>query len=214
MYKTVIFDLDGTLLDTSPGIYGSVRFAERVLGLEPVDDKMLKHFVGPPPKEMYKKIYNLSETDAMKAVSAHRKYGMERAIYEAEVYEGMEDTLKSLRVKGLKLAVATLKKQTIAEAVLKNFHIYEYFDVIAGMDEAESLTKKDTIEKVKEYTGLSNAVMVGDSEYDFLGARDANVDFIGVLYGFGFEKGRVYPFRTIAQPEDLLPLIETKTALP
>jgi phosphoglycolate phosphatase len=210
MYNMVIFDLDGTLLDTSPGIYGSVRFAEQVLGLEPVDNSILYQFAGPPPKEMYKKIYGLSEMSAMEAVNAHRKYGMEKAIYEASVYAGMEDTLKMLRLNGMKLAVATLKQQKIAESVLENFHIYHYFDAIVGMDEAESLTKKETIEKVIEYMGGSNAVMVGDSEYDYIGASAANVDFIGVLYGFGFHKNGSYSFKTILQPKDLLPLIITR----
>lgn len=207
MYNTVIFDLDGTLLDTSPGIYGSVRFAEQVLGLEPVDDSRLRQFVGPPPKEMYKKIYGLSEAAAAEAVSAHRRYGLEKAIYEASVYEGVDETLKMLRFNGLKLAVATLKKQKIAETVLENYHIYNYFDVIVGMDEAETLTKKKTIEMVMECTGSSNAVMVGDSEYDYIGASAAKVDFIGALYGFGFHKNGIYPFKTITQPKDLLHLI-------
>ena len=50
----VIFDVDGTLLDTSPGIFGSVRFAQAQLGLEPVDDMTLRKFLGPPPQSMYK----------------------------------------------------------------------------------------------------------------------------------------------------------------
>lgn len=206
-YDIVIFDLDGTLLNTSKGIYGSVRYAESVMGLDPVNEDELRKFLGPPPKTMYSKIYGLTEEDALKAAIAHRTYGMEKAIFEAEIYEGIEDLLSKLRAKGIMIAVATLKKQTIAEAILRNFDIDHFFDVIVGMDEAETLTKKGTIEKVLQQTQSSWAVMVGDSEYDYLGAKEAGVDFIGVKYGFGFDLDHSYPFQTAGNPMDILPLV-------
>ena len=206
-YDLVIFDLDGTLLDTSPGIFGSVRYAESVMKLNPIEDSELRRFVGPPPKEMYKKIYGLSDDDAMLATKAHRKYGMEKAVYEAEVYAGMKETLNKLKNSGHKLAVATLKKQNIAEVVLKNFEIYNFFDAVVGIDEAESLTKAQTIELCMSMTDSKQTVMVGDSEYDYKGAVEAGIDFIGVLYGFGFEKGKDYPFRTADEPNELLDLV-------
>ena len=206
-YDLVIFDLDGTLLDTSPGIFGSVRYAEQTLKLNPVADEELCEFVGPPPKDMYKKKYNLSDEDAMKATNAHRKYGIEKAIYEAKKYEGMEEVLRELKDRSIKLAVATLKKQKVAETVLENYDIKKYFDVIVGMDEEETLTKRRTIEKTIEMTRASKALMVGDSEYDYRGALEAKVDFVGVLYGFGFLSGNEYFFRTINNPKALLDII-------
>lgn len=206
-YDLVIFDLDGTLLDTSPGIFGSVRYAEKVMGLKPIADCELRKFVGPPPKEMYKKIYGLSDEDAMTATKAHRKYGVEKAVFQAEIYSGMKETLEKLKTCGFKLAVATLKKQNIAEIVLKNFGMYDFFDVVVGIDELESLTKAQTIEICLSKTNSEFAVMVGDSEYDFKGAVEAKVDFIGVLYGFGFENGIDYPFDIITKPDELLDLV-------
>lgn len=203
-YDLVIFDLDGTLLDTSPGVFGSVRYAEQTLKLNPVADEELCEFVGPPPKDMYKKKYNLSDEDAMKATNAHRKYGIEKAIYEAEKYDGLEEVLRKLKDRNIKLAVATLKKQKIAETVLGNFDIRNYFDAIVGMNDEENLTKKMTIEKAIEMTEASKALMVGDSEYDYQGALEANVDFVGVLYGFGFKRDKPYSFKTVSTPMDLL----------
>ena len=192
-YNLVIFDLDGTLLDTSPGVLGSVRYAEKILNLKPIAEEELYEFVGPPP--------------AMRATCAHRKYGMEKAIYEAEKYEGMEEVLRELKRSNIILAVATLKKQRIAETILENFGIKEYFDIITGMNDEETLTKKITIEKAMRTTGVSSALMVGDSTYDYYGATEARVDFVGVLYGFGFRKGIVYPFPTVNEPCELLKLI-------
>ena len=206
-YDMVIFDLDGTLLDTSPGIFGSVRYAEQQLNLKPIADSDLKKFVGPPPKDMYKKIYNLSEHDAIRATEAHRKYGMEQAIYEAKPYDGIQEVLCELKEKNYKLAVATLKKQKIAEVILKRFALDKYFNVIVGMDDEEKFTKKITICKAMEYVGLSDTVMVGDSEYDYQGALEAGIDFFGVLYGFGFKNGKTYSFKTINRPTDLLSIL-------
>ncbi len=203
-HDLVIFDLDGTLLDTSPGIFGSVRYAEEILNLNPITDEELREFVGPPPKDMYKEKYNLSDEDAMKATKAHRKYGIETAIYEAQKYDGMEEVLRILKDRNIMLAVATLKKQKIAEKVLENFDIGKYFDAIVGMNDEETFTKKMTIEKAIEMTGATKALMVGDSEYDYQGAEEANVDFVGVLYGFGFRKDESYSFRTIDSPKGLL----------
>lgn len=202
-YDLVIFDLDGTLLDTSPGIFGSVRYAEQTLNLTPITDEELREFVGPPPKDMYKKKYNLSDEDAMKATNAHRKYGIEKAIYEAEKYDGMEEVLRELKDRNIKLAVATLKKQNIAEKVLEHFDIKDYFDAIVGMNDEETLTKKMTIEKVIDMTEASKALMVGDSEYDYNGASEAGITFIGVTYGFGFKKGESYSFKIANSISDL-----------
>ena len=114
--------------------------------------------------------------------------------------------MKKLINKGYKLGVATLKSQTIAENVLKIHKIYSYFDCVVGMDADESLTKKDTIRIGMNSTGSKNAVLVGDSQYDYDGAAAAGIDFIGVLYGFGL-KDDDHDYPTIKKPLDLLAIV-------
>ena len=204
-YELITFDLDGTLLDTSPGIFNSVRYAEEQLDLAPISDEKLKEFVGPPPKEMYMKIYGLAEETAYKAAQKHREYGRNRAIYEARLYPGIKELLETLKIQNSKLAVSTLKAQGIAEAVLANFGIAEYFDTIVGMDSAESMTKCMTItEAIKKTDTKGNVLMVGDSIYDYEGACQVATDFVGVLYGFGFDSKNKYDFKTICKPYDLI----------
>lgn len=186
-YELIIFDLDGTLLDTSPGIFNSVRYAEKRMKLKAIPDEQLKRFVGPPPKDMYMEVYGLSEEDALSAAGFHREYGREKAIYEAAIYPNIKDVLIQLKKMGIKLAVATLKSQSIAERILDNFELIDLFDTIVGMDDRESLSKAQTIIKaVSDTETKGKAVMVGDSRYDLEGAKEAGVHFIGVLYGFGF----------------------------
>ncbi len=207
MWELIIFDLDGTLLDTSEGIFNSVRYAEKMLGLSPVSGTELREFVGPPPKEMYRKKYGLSEEAALSAVKRHREYGMSKALYESAIYEGVEDTLKYLKSRKKKLAVATLKGQAIAEKILEINGLKKYFDTIVGMNADETYTKCDTIRIAMENTGCKTALMVGDSEYDRIGSKEAGIDFVGALYGFGLNAELQYPFNTINRMIELISII-------
>lgn len=205
-YNVVLFDLDGTLLDTSKGIFNSVRYAEKKMNFTPVDDEVLNNFIGPPPIKSYMENHKVSRLQAEQATAYHRQYGAEHGIYEADVYDGINDLLKKLKEKGIKLGVCTLKRQDIAEKVLQNFFLYDFFDVIVGIDKQESLTKKDTIDialdKLK-FDNRQNVVLVGDSQYDADGANQAGVDFLGVLYGFGLAKDKKYQFKTIENMKTL-----------
>lgn len=203
-YDLVIFDLDGTLLDTSPGIFGSVRYAEEKLGLTPIADSELSQFVGPPPKSMYMKVYDLDDASASLAAKYHREYGREKAIYQATPYPYIKEVLIELKNNGHKLAVGTLKSQSIAEKVLEISGILECFDIIIGMDDKEQLTKSMIINRIIQITNSENVVMVGDSIYDYDGAKESNIDFLGVLYGFGFNKTDKYPFLTSSTTKEII----------
>ena len=189
-YKLIIFDLDGTLLDTSQGIFNSVRYAEEKMSLEAIADDDLRKFVGPPPAEMYKKLYGLNDEQSLKAAGYHREYGSSKAVYEAKLYSGVTETLDYLSKQGYILAVATLKRQDIAEKILSLYGIGGYFAHIAGMNHAETDTKSGLIKRVctlENIVPCDEVLMVGDSQYDYEGAKEAGVDFLGVSYGFGFE---------------------------
>lgn len=208
-YELVLFDLDGTLLDTSQGIFNSVRFAEKNMGFNPIEEEKLPLFVGPPPKKMYQQIYSVSEQEAIEATKYHRQYGSTHAIYEAKVYGHMVELLQRLKQKDVKTGVATLKSQHIAEKILEIFGIKNFFDIIVGMDDLESFTKADTIKVASKLTGKSNnIVLVGDSSYDMEGAREVGIDFIGVKYGFGFSNQDSIPYgqfaKTVTELKEIL----------
>lgn len=205
-YDMIVFDLDGTLIDTSKGIFNSVRYAEGKMGFRPIQERFLKEFVGPPPKEMYQKIYGVDEKTAMQATKYHREYGRTKAIYEIEIYDEMEKVLKELRQRGYYLSVATLKQQLIAEKVLEFSNLRQYFDVVVGMDLQETYTKCMTIQKAIEYYAtVERSLMIGDTIFDFKGAQEAGVDFIGVTYGFGFKQSQK---NMLDLPRDILLICE------
>ena len=188
MYDIIIFDLDGTLIDTSEGIFNSVRYAQKNMGLYELSKEQLALFIGPPPEEMYRKIYNFSEDAAKSATKFHREYGLEFGIYEAKPYKDIEICLRSLKEAGYLLGVATLKNESAAKKILQHFNLDKYFDVIYGMSNSENSTKAELISATIRQLGGGNAIMVGDSIYDLIGAKDAKVDFAAALYGFGFKE--------------------------
>lgn len=188
--RAAIFDVDGTLLDTAPGVEQAVRFAERELGLEPLPETELRKFVGPPPREMYRRLYGLSDSDALRATELHRKFGREEGLFHSRPYPGMPAALQRLSGAGVKLGVATLKIQDVAERILEYHGLRAQFSAVVGVDAGESRTKRQTILLALEAMGErpGNAVMIGDSAYDAEGAQAAGVGFVGVLYGYGFRR--------------------------
>lgn len=207
MYDTVIFDLDGTLINTSSGIYNSVRYTEKQMGLCPISDEELKEFLGPPPKELYRKKYKLNDLKATMATRYHREYSKKKAVYEVVVYDEIHTLLQEIKARRIKLAVATLKNQKAARRMLESQCLIGYFDVVIGMNEEENLTKVQIIKEVMDVCNSHKCLMVGDSFYDYYGAVKAKVDFIGVLYGFGFNKKEDYNFKTIYSPLQLIELL-------
>lgn len=201
-YEVVLFDLDGTLIDTSRGIFNSVRYAEQKMGFTPIAEEYLGRFVGPPPVQSYMTNHGASEEEAREATKYHREYGLKHGIYEAEVYPGIPDLLETLKNEGVKLGVCTLKRQDVAEKVLEHFGLLDYFDVVVGIDQQESLTKAGTIDialQTLQRDDKEHVVLVGDSVYDAEGAAEAGVEFVGVLYGFGLQKRRGFSLTTTVQ---------------
>lgn len=195
-YDTYLFDLDGTIIDSSPGIVASVNYALEKFEIKEPDQEKLLRFIGPPLTESFQKYYGLSEEDSIQAVYYYRENYEAGGMLECSVYEGLEDCLKALKKAGKKVLVATSKPEVYARQILKHFGLDVYFDYIAGMElDGGRGTKAEVIAygletcKIKD---KSKILMIGDREHDILGAKAMGVDSMGVLYGFGsleeFEK--------------------------
>ncbi|MDR0920949.1 MAG: HAD-IA family hydrolase [Lactobacillales bacterium] len=189
MYKAVIFDLDGTLIDTSEGIFNSVRFTEGKMGLTPLPNEKLVEFIGPKLIDSYMKQFNIDENTASKAVVIHREYGGSKGVYESSAYSGIKELIIGLHEKGIKLAVATMKPEEMAKKILAYFDLTQYFDEIIGMDTENKRNKPINIEIALKRMSVANseAIMVGDSNHDAQGAKKVGVAFVAVTYGFGLQ---------------------------
>lgn len=194
MYKFVLFDMDGTLVNTYQGIYHSYEYAAKKLGIEFQGEKFVGNVIGVPLMSVFTDWLLLSQEDARKGIEYYRKYYAERGKNEASVYEGIKESLSKLKREEYVLGIATLKRETFAEEILKNLGLDIYFDVVYGIDDNDSLTKSKLIEKCisKMHALKKDTILVGDSEYDYEGARAVEIDFLAVSYGFGFRDSEYF----------------------
>lgn len=189
MYKAVIFDLDGTLLDTSAGVLKSVDYTIDKMGYQPLENEVKRTFIGPPIKKSLMKQYGLSEEEADRATEIFRDRYKNHDLFLAKAYEGIYDLLDALRENGYKIGVATLKREDYAIEILEHFQIAEHCDVICGSDFASKMTKKDVLLRCESLMGLTlskEGILIGDTTSDAVGAFEAGVDFMAVTFGFGF----------------------------
>lgn len=215
VYKICLFDLDGTITDSAPGIVNSVIYALKKFGIEETDREKLLQFIGPPLTESFHRFYGFTEEESWKAVEYYREYYAEKGIFECTVYEGLEDALKKIKESGRKILVATSKPEVYAKRIIEHFGLTKYFDYIAGMElDGGRGTKAQVIEYALETCKIKNrdeVLMIGDREHDVFGAESLGIDCVGVLYGFGsreeLEKaGAKY---VISRPEDLINILES-----
>ena len=214
MYKYYLFDLDGTISQSEPGILNCIRYALDAAGLPEPSEKVLKTFIGPPIQDSFAKAYNLSGDILQDIATCFRNRYKDYELLKAVPYDGIYEVFDKLMERNVKLAVATYKRQDYAEAILKHFGFDKYTNILYGADHNNKLKKVDIIEKCMVDLGVtdySNAVMIGDSSHDAIGAEKIGMDFIGVTYGFDFRAPEdVYKFKAVgaaAMPLDLLNLI-------
>lgn len=191
-YTTVLFDLDGTITDSKPGILNSIRYALRKHGIEVPSDEVLQTFIGPPLKEQFQAVFGLTEDESVQMVDAYREYYAEKGIFENRVYEGIPGVLEQLKSHGMKIIMATAKPELYAKQIAGHFGFDGYFDFIGGacMD-GRRTDKYEVIEYVLETCGITDrtcSVMVGDRRHDMEGAGHAGIASLGVLYGYGSRK--------------------------
>ena len=214
MIKSVIFDLDGTLLDTSTGVISSVKKTIEHYGFKELDREQLESFIGPPISKNMVRIYGVSEEEGVKIMQYFREIYTKGDIYRAEHYEGMQELLTTLKDRGFKVGGATYKREDMAQKLLEEKGLAKYFDVIHGADAYGRLTKADVVTMSIQDLGAApeETVMVGDSENDAIGAKDAGALFVGVTYGFGFrteEDIALFPNIGIAEkPLDILSFLD------
>lgn len=190
-YKNILFDLDGTITDSSPGIINSYLHSLNKIGLAEDSIEKLKSYIGSPLRAYYTERHNLSTADSEIAVKHFREHYAEKGIFENAVYPGMAELIDKLRVNGFRLFIATSKPLEFAITVLNHFKLKEYFGSIHGSDmSADNKPKDKLIADSILMNGLvkSECVMIGDRYHDINGAKVNGIDSIAVTYGYESNK--------------------------
>lgn len=188
-FRHVLFDLDGTLTDSAPGITRSMRFALAARGLPALDDATLHSFVGPPLADSLRAVCGLDELQIEQVVAVYRERYNSIGMFENAVYPGIVDLLSALRADGRRLAIATSKLTSSAIAICDNFELSTFFEAICGADLAGLHDSKAVIVghalEALGHPASSDVVLVGDRLYDVVGARENGVAVIGAGWGYG-----------------------------
>ena len=186
-YTSVLFDLDGTLTDSGPGIMRCARCALDELNVSVAPDADLRTFVGPPLRKTFPE-FGVPEDRVEEAVEIYRRhYHKGNGKFENYPYPGIEDLLSRLRAEGLHLYVATSKPEKLSIEILKHFSMDHWFDLICGATEDGSRdAKADVIRYLLDrIEDPDSAVMVGDTVYDVTGAAALSLPCIAVSWGYG-----------------------------
>ena len=184
----VLFDLDGTLTASGPGITRSVAAALKELGLPALDADSLVRFIGPPLLDSFRDIAGLDEITALEAVAAYRSYFVEFGMFENAVYPGIPGLLRELVDTGRRLAVATSKPLPYAVPIIEHFALARYFEAVFGPAlDGDGTEKGDVVAQALGalHVDLDDVVLVGDRSHDVVGAHENGIPCIGALWGYG-----------------------------
>lgn len=188
MFKCVVFDMDGTLVDSYEGIFNAYRWTMGQMGRPFLGDAFVRRAIGAPLPWVFEELGGMDRKETARAVHHYRAYYADRGRHELRVYDGMEEALRRLKAAGRFLGVATLKKEAFARDILEECGLLPFFDAVYGMDEGDTLTKAALIDKCRRDADAApgETVLVGDTPFDAQGAAEAGTAFLAVTYGFGF----------------------------
>jgi phosphoglycolate phosphatase len=184
--RTILFDLDGTLSDSAPGIMASIEYAFEEMGL-PFPGRR-DELLGPPLKDIFSMLH-VPEGMLDDAVKHYRiRYGT-IGKFENTVYDGIPELLQGLTDNGDRLALATSKPDVYATQILEHFGLAHHFTFIGGATlDGTRGPKAGVVAHTLANLGdidLSSTVMVGDRMHDVHGAAENRLETIGVLWGYG-----------------------------
>jgi phosphoglycolate phosphatase len=189
MTYSVLLDLDGTLIDSYPGILASCLAALRTLGHEPDENLDIRDAIGPPIEDAMRVLLRSFGDDRVgEAVTAYRQHYGESGLFGSVPYPGIGQSLEEMQRSGLRLYLATSKRAVFASRILDHLKLITYFDGIHGSVPSGELDHKPELLAhivSRENLSSSRSLMVGDRRYDISGAHAVGMRGLGVLWGYG-----------------------------
>ena len=184
-YDAVIFDPDGTLTESEPGITKSVQYALEKMNRPALDQAALRRFIGPPLMESFMGIAGMTQAQADQAVNIYRERFSSVGWRENAVYPGIAPLLRSLKKNGAYVAVATGKPLAFSQRIVEYFGLAPFIDRVEAVSLTDHHADKPALVRRALPERFSRACMVGDRAGDMEGAAANGIDGVGALYGYG-----------------------------
>lgn len=212
-YSCVLFDLDGTIVDSAPGITATLAYTFEQLGMPIPSPSELLVYVGPPILDSFRDLAKLNTQESEHALDIYRARYLQHGVSDATMYPGIDRVLRRIHDEGVALSLATSKPELPATLILNEFDVTKYFDFITGASEDEVRSAKaDVVEEALRRlrsigADTSRPVMIGDRNFDTIGAAAHNVPTIYVEWGYGSPAEQVGSIAAVKNADELEALL-------
>lgn len=194
-FNNIIFDFDGTLIDSRPGVVKTLKKVVRELAAQEITEQEIVQLIGAPLAQIISILLNTDDKALIKKGSnLFKEHYSKEGLYQNFVYPGIEEMLESLKNQSRQLFVISNKIELFMDRILKQRNLKKYFTVVLGTDGIDIQSKKPdqvknllTRHKLKE----QETVMVGDTENDVIAAKRNLIYSIGITWGYGLESNLV-----------------------
>lgn len=211
-WKCALLDLDGTIIDSKPGITKSVQYALSFFGITEPNTQLLEAYIGPPLLESFTRCHQLDPRQAAEAVDHFRRFYKQKGMMDHTLYPGISSLLSMLAESGMDVYLATSKATVFAEEIIRYNELDVFFKGIYGSFlDGRRTEKAEVIRAVVHEHQLEHesTIMVGDRKHDVEGARNNGIETIGVLYGYGSaqelkDAGAAYTVRSVEELKQIL----------
>ncbi|MDR0846142.1 MAG: HAD hydrolase-like protein [Lactobacillales bacterium] len=209
--KYIFFDVDGTIIDNSVGIYAGLDYAINKLNLRQVTPEEKRSFIGPPLLDNFARLFAMDPEESQRAVDVYREYYFDKGYLEYRVYPGVEELLKQLDKEGYELYTASSKGEIMVRKILEDAGISKYFKNICGATlDGTRATKEDVLNYAIGDRDKAQSLIIGDRDHDVIGAKAVGIKSIGITWG-GFsereELEQAGADQIVDLPEEILPAI-------
>jgi phosphoglycolate phosphatase len=212
-FTSILFDLDGTIVDSAPGITATLAYVFETMGIPVPGPAELLAYVGPPILDSFRDRAGMSLGEAAEALAIYRPRYLESGALDSTVFPGVADVVRAVHAAGLPLSLATSKPETPATLMLSHFGLLDQFDIITGASDDEVRSSKqdvvaEALVRLEAFgADLSRPVLVGDREHDVEGAAANGVPTIFVGWGYGSAAEQAGSIATAHTPADLRALL-------
>lgn len=215
-FTHLLFDLDGTLIDSKRGIFNAVNYTLDQMKIDPADRPAdMSPFIGPPLRDSFKELFNFSTEKAEAATSVYRDYYGKKGLFEYDVITGVENAIRHLAGKGVAMYVVTSKAEEYAVQIINSLSFGQYFKNITGCEiDGRRSSKHELILHTLNLIDVEpseHVIMIGDRYHDIRGAKAAGISSAAVLYGYGSSEELLNESATIYinNPGELVILVKS-----